>query len=74
MDKFTKQIYAWMSKRNVKSFYCSVVTPTLREGAQCLMQAAGVGKMKPNVVILGMKRDWRSSTPEQILEYFNILQ
>lgn len=73
VEKFSKQIYVWLTKRNIKSFYCAVVTPTLREGAQCLMQAAGVGKLKPNVVFLGMKHDWKNSSPEQILEYFNIL-
>uniref|UniRef100_A0A915KTG1 Solute carrier family 12 member 2 n=1 Tax=Romanomermis culicivorax TaxID=13658 RepID=A0A915KTG1_ROMCU len=73
VEKFTRQIYHWLDKRRVKAFYCAVVAPSVREGAQYLLQASGVGKMRPNVLVLGMKRDWKTSTPDQILEYFNTL-
>jgi hypothetical protein len=49
----------------------------LRAGAQTLLQLAGLGKLKPNILIIGFKSNWSKSDPEdldEINEYFGIIQ
>lgn len=38
------------------------------------MQAAGVGKLMPNVVLMGFKIDWATCNHKDLEEYFNVLQ
>lgn len=38
------------------------------------MQATGVGKLKPNTLFMGFKSDWKDSSPEEVLEYFQIIK
>lgn len=37
-------------------------------------QGAGLGRIKPNVLLLGFKKDWRSDTPQAAHNYIGILQ
>lgn len=42
--------------------------------AQALMQIAGLGKLKPNTVLLGYKSDWQTCPREDLDHYFNLIQ
>ncbi|XP_033750069.1 solute carrier family 12 member 3-like [Pecten maximus] len=66
--------YKWFERRGIKAFYNSVVTPTLRIGAQVLMQAVGIGKLRPNTIIMGYKSDWQKSDGYEVDDYYNIIQ
>ena len=35
-----------------------IVAPSLRAGVQSIMHLAGLGKMRPNTVVMGFKRNW----------------
>uniref|UniRef100_A0A4X2LH62 Solute carrier family 12 member 2 n=1 Tax=Vombatus ursinus TaxID=29139 RepID=A0A4X2LH62_VOMUR len=48
----------WLIKNKMKAFYAPVHADDLRDGTQYLMQAAGLGRMKPNTLVLGFKKDW----------------
>lgn len=37
-------------------------------------QAAGLGKMRPNTLVLGYKRDWQTASPQSLEDYVGILQ
>jgi hypothetical protein len=39
-------------------------------GVRALLQATGVGKMKPNILLVGYQSEWRTSKNSQIDEYF----
>ncbi|ESO00676.1 hypothetical protein HELRODRAFT_157349 [Helobdella robusta] len=65
--------YRWLLARKSKSFYSVVTAPTLRAGVQALLQASGVGKLRPNTLVLGFKNNWKTSTPEDVENYFNII-
>ncbi|XP_076588771.1 solute carrier family 12 member 3 [Chaetodon auriga] len=63
----------WLNQRKVKSFYRGVVAAELRSGVNILLQGAGLGRIKPNVLLMGFKTDWRSDTPQAAHSYIGIL-
>lgn len=63
----------WLNQRKVKSFYSGVMSSDLRSGVNMLMQGAGLGRMKPNVLLLGFKKSWRSDSPQDAHDYAGIL-
>ncbi|XP_039996550.1 solute carrier family 12 member 10, tandem duplicate 1 isoform X2 [Xiphias gladius] len=69
----TVWLVKWMKKRKVRSFYTPFTADSLRSGARNLMQASGLGKLKPNTLVLGFKTDWRESSPESIEDYISTI-
>ncbi|XP_072315095.1 solute carrier family 12 member 3-like [Eucyclogobius newberryi] len=63
----------WMNRRKVRSFYTPFNSDSLRAGASYLLQASGLGKLKPNTLVLGFKSNWRESSPETIDDYINTI-
>ncbi|XP_043072702.1 solute carrier family 12 member 3 isoform X2 [Puntigrus tetrazona] len=63
----------WLDKRRIKSFYHTVVADDLRVGVQMLLQSTGLGRMKPNVLVMGFKKNWRKAQPGVIENYIGIL-
>uniref|UniRef100_A0A8B9KT37 Solute carrier family 12 member 3 n=1 Tax=Astyanax mexicanus TaxID=7994 RepID=A0A8B9KT37_ASTMX len=64
---------AWLNKRGIKSFYHGVVADDLRTGTQMLLQGAGLGRIRPNVLMLGFKKNWTKCPPTSIENYIGIL-
>uniref|UniRef100_A0A3B5LGE3 Solute carrier family 12 member 10, tandem duplicate 1 n=1 Tax=Xiphophorus couchianus TaxID=32473 RepID=A0A3B5LGE3_9TELE len=69
----TDCLVKWLNKRKVRSFYTSLTADNLRAGAKQLLQASGLGKLKPNTLVLGFKTNWRDSAPESIEDYINTI-
>ncbi|XP_066583360.1 bumetanide-sensitive sodium-(potassium)-chloride cotransporter isoform X2 [Prorops nasuta] len=65
--------YAWLQRYRIKSFYHVVEDLSLERGASALMQATGVGKLAPNVVLMGYKTHWSTCNHKDLQEYFNLL-
>nr|XP_044617399.1 solute carrier family 12 member 3 isoform X1 [Equus asinus] len=63
----------WLNKRKIKAFYSEVIAEDLRSGVQILMQAAGLGRMKPNILVVGFKKNWQSAHPATVEDYIGIL-
>uniref|UniRef100_A0A8C2JRC7 Solute carrier family 12 member 3 n=1 Tax=Cyprinus carpio TaxID=7962 RepID=A0A8C2JRC7_CYPCA len=63
----------WLDKRRIKSFYHTVVADDLHVGVQMLLQSTGLGRMKPNVLVMGFKKNWRKAQPNNIENYIGIL-
>ncbi|EYC27812.1 hypothetical protein Y032_0008g197 [Ancylostoma ceylanicum] len=79
MRKLERQLSEWLRKRRVKAFYAAVANPSLRAGAQSLIQVCGLGKLRPNIILIGFKTNWyhRGPTPEtmeDMNEYFGTIQ
>ncbi|XP_068579037.1 solute carrier family 12 member 3 isoform X2 [Cebidichthys violaceus] len=64
---------AWLNQRKVKSFYRGVVAAELRSGVNMLLQGAGLGRMKPNVLLMGFKKGCCGETPRAAHDYIGIL-
>ncbi|XP_031563639.1 solute carrier family 12 member 2-like, partial [Actinia tenebrosa] len=63
----------WLRKQKIHAFHTICTAPTLREGVQSLLQIAGIGKLKPNTLVLGFKNNWIRAPPSEIAEYVNII-
>uniref|UniRef100_A0A8D0L9S1 Solute carrier family 12 member 2 n=1 Tax=Sphenodon punctatus TaxID=8508 RepID=A0A8D0L9S1_SPHPU len=62
----------WLIKNKMKAFYAPVHAEDLRDGAQYLMQAAGLGRMKPNTLVVGFKKDWQQADMNDVETYINL--
>ncbi|XP_040271914.1 solute carrier family 12 member 2 [Bufo bufo] len=63
----------WLIKNKTKAFYSPVHAEDLRDGVQYLMQAAGLGRMRPNTLVLGFKNNWIQSDMKDVETYINLL-
>ncbi|KAJ8281182.1 hypothetical protein GJAV_G00064450 [Gymnothorax javanicus] len=63
----------WLNKRRVRSFYSGVVADDLQSGVQMLLQASGLGRMRPNVLVIGYKQNWREDLLHSVENYVGIL-
>ncbi|KAK3600462.1 hypothetical protein CHS0354_013017 [Potamilus streckersoni] len=66
--------YRWFKSCKVKAFYNSVAAPTFRLGVQVFLQAFGLGKLRPNTIILGFKSDWQTADPRKVYDYYHVIQ
>ncbi|XP_064609144.1 solute carrier family 12 member 1-like [Liolophura sinensis] len=65
--------YSWFRSRKIKAFYYGVAANSLRQGAQVLLQITGLGKLRPNTLMLGYKTDWQTDEIDMVDQYFNII-
>ncbi|ESN92099.1 hypothetical protein HELRODRAFT_116093 [Helobdella robusta] len=68
-----QKAHLWLNKQKIKSFYSVVAADNLRRGVQAMLQAIGLGKLRPNVMLLGFKSNWNDCSPEEVQDYFNII-
>ncbi|OXU28442.1 hypothetical protein TSAR_008414 [Trichomalopsis sarcophagae] len=64
---------AWLRSNKVKAFYSLVDGASYQDGATSLMQACGLGKMRPNILLMGYKQDWSSCPRDNLVSYFNVM-
>ncbi|XP_064608218.1 solute carrier family 12 member 2-like [Liolophura sinensis] len=63
----------WLHKRKIKAFYTASCAASLRQGSQNLMQCVGIGKMRPNTLLIGFKNNWRTDSPQRVADYFHVI-
>jgi len=64
---------AWLTDRKVKGFYTVTESNKFEEGAKSCLTLAGLGKLAPNMLLMGFKGDW-SKDLEAARQYFSVLQ
>lgn len=64
----------WLAARKVKAFYDIVEGLDFETGVRALIQTSGVGKLAPNIVLMGYKRDWSTCARKDLQSYYNVLQ
>lgn len=65
--------YSCFEQRKVKAFYSVVVDNSFSKGVLSLIQLVGVGKLRPNVVLMGFKADWQTCPKQELQEYFDAI-
>ncbi|CAB1460473.1 unnamed protein product [Pleuronectes platessa] len=63
----------WLLKNETKAFYTPVFAEDMRQGTQYLLQAAGLGRLKPNTLVLGFKNDWRDGDMMNVETYISLI-
>ncbi|KAB7507823.1 Solute carrier family 12 member 2, partial [Armadillidium nasatum] len=69
----TRKAYNWFGKHKIRSFFALVEAQDLEEGSRFLFQLVGLGKLRPNMVLMGYKSNWRECDKEELKPYFNTL-
>eukprot|EP00067_Danio_rerio_P008656 NP_001154850.1 solute carrier family 12, member 10.1 [Danio rerio] len=69
----TNEMLKWLNQRKVRSFYTAFRSSSLREGARHLLQASGLGKLRPNILVMGFKMNWQESNSQDIEDYINTI-
>ncbi|XP_030635260.1 solute carrier family 12 member 3-like [Chanos chanos] len=69
----TDSLVKWLNQRKVRSFYTPFQGDSLREGARHLLQASGLGKLKPNTLVMGFKTNWQECDPHSLEDYVNTI-
>lgn len=64
----------WLAARKVKAFYNVVEGLDFETGVRALIQTSGVGKLAPNILLMGYKSDWSTCYHQDLVSYFNVLQ
>ncbi|KAG5261150.1 hypothetical protein AALO_G00300610 [Alosa alosa] len=72
-QRSTDNIVKWLNRRKVRSFYTVLNGDRLREGTKTLMQSTGLGKLKPNILVMGFKTNWRGCSPYSMEDYVNTI-
>lgn len=65
---------AWLRERKVRAFCAGVNGFGFELGARALMQATGIGRLAPNVLLMGYKSNWATAPAQDLVSYFNVLQ
>uniref|UniRef100_A0A3B3BCR0 Solute carrier family 12 member 2 n=1 Tax=Oryzias melastigma TaxID=30732 RepID=A0A3B3BCR0_ORYME len=63
----------WLTKKRIKAFYAPVFAENMRYGAQLLLQAVGLGRLKPNTLVMGFKNNWSDGDMRDVENYINII-
>lgn len=64
----------WLNNQKIKGFFHISTEKDLESGARSLMQCVGIGKLRPNMLLIGYKSDWAKCDRGDLLQYFNIIQ
>ncbi|XP_062565625.1 bumetanide-sensitive sodium-(potassium)-chloride cotransporter isoform X2 [Armigeres subalbatus] len=59
--------------RKIRGFYQPIDSVSFEEGVHALIQTSGVGKLSPNIVLVGYKADWMTCPVKDLLTYYNVL-
>jgi solute carrier family 12 sodium/potassium/chloride transporter 2 len=73
-EEITLSQKAWLRSKNIKAFYKLMESNSLSDGIKSLMQASGIGKFTPNIVMLGFKTNWQTCDLNNLLDYYEIIQ
>ncbi|XP_052752260.1 bumetanide-sensitive sodium-(potassium)-chloride cotransporter-like isoform X2 [Galleria mellonella] len=72
-EALTNRAYHWFVKRKMKAFYTVVDDSGFKDGASALIQASGLGKLKPNILMMGFKEDWQSCDRSEVVDYVEVM-
>ncbi|KAI6170751.1 Solute carrier family 12 member 1 [Aphelenchoides bicaudatus] len=56
--KLNARFTDWLNEKRIRAFYCAVANTSIRAGVQQLLQSVGLGKMHPNIMMIGYKANW----------------
>ena len=70
----TQESVKWLKQQKIRGFFSVAHGQDGHQAANSLMSSVGLGKLRPNMILMGFKRDWRTCQTENLVNYFNIIQ
>ncbi|KAK0180491.1 hypothetical protein PV327_006127 [Microctonus hyperodae] len=64
---------AWLKNNKIKAFYTVVDSANFQDGTTSLLQTVGLGKLRPNILLMGYKQDWAICPRDDLNMYFNVM-
>jgi len=64
---------AWLTDKKIKGFYTVTESNNFEQGAKSCLTLAGLGKLAPNMLLMGFKADWNEDI-DGARQYFSVLQ
>lgn len=64
----------WLQKNKDKAFYVVVDDGNFEDNVAAIMKSTGLGKLRPNVIMLGFKNDWMACPVADLNGYYNVIQ
>lgn len=58
----------------IKAFYESLINENFRFGVAYFLQTAGLGKLRPNVLLMGFNNKWLEQNFQEIEDYVGIIR
>ncbi|XP_047678075.1 solute carrier family 12 member 1 [Tachysurus fulvidraco] len=68
-----EQNQLWLNHQKRKAFYAAVATDSFCDGVKSMLQASGLGRLRPNTLMLGFKRDWKAASTKDVQAYVRVL-
>lgn len=69
-----KEDSQWMREHRIKAFRAVTTAASLRAGVQSMMHLAGLGKMRPNTMVMGFKRNWTDKKNiHDVVDYLGVI-
>ncbi|CAG2112869.1 unnamed protein product, partial [Medioppia subpectinata] len=72
-DEITSKQKQWLKNENINAFYKLIESDSVSVGAKSFIQASGIGKFTPNIVMLGYKSNWQSCDSLDLIDYYQII-
>ena len=67
------QAQDWLNDNHIKAFYALTRNPSFSHGAKVAIELSGLGKLSPNMMLIGFHEHWSSNLIDAE-EYFKTLQ
>ncbi|XP_053669042.1 bumetanide-sensitive sodium-(potassium)-chloride cotransporter-like [Anopheles marshallii] len=64
---------SFLESRKIQGFYQQIDGIGMEKGVRALIQTSGVGKLSPNIVLVGYKADWMRCPVQELQTYYNVL-
>lgn len=72
VENLKSHVQVWLKDHNVKAFYSVTQSKSFEDGAINTLNLAGIGKLSPNMVLMGFKQDW-DTDQAKTEEYLNVI-
>ncbi|KAJ6643632.1 Bumetanide-sensitive sodium-(potassium)-chloride cotransporter [Pseudolycoriella hygida] len=63
----------WLKMRKIRAFYSVVNSSNFESGVVAMIQASGIGKLCPNIVLMGYKYSWQSCSTEELSSFYQTI-
>ncbi|KAK7068979.1 hypothetical protein SK128_015897 [Halocaridina rubra] len=71
--QITQEANKWLSRHKIRAFYALTDGLPVEKAARVLMTNVGLGRLQPNMVLMGYKADWQTAPYTDIYAYFKII-